>query len=97
MSAHDFFMKYFLKGLNFDNKDFVIFNTNKSIGYVSDDDHDDNITHEMSTEPSAPTLELELDPEPEVGIAKIISPLSLVETLENIDSPKREPKENQIF
>ena len=92
LSAYDFFLKYFLKGLNFSNEDFVIFNTDKSTGYVSDDDHDD-IIHEMSPKPTAPTLELE----PEVEITKTVSPLSsTAETLENIDSPKK-VKENQIF
>ena len=97
LSACDFFMEYFLKGLNVNNENFVTFNNNKSIGYVSDDDNDDNITHEMSTEPSAPTLHLELEPEHKVEISKTVSPLSLVEELEIIDSPKKEVKENQIF
>ena len=93
LSAYDFFLKYFLKGLNFSNKDFVIFNTDKSIGYVSDD-NDEDIIHEMSPKPSAPTLGLE----PEVEITKTVSPLFFTaEKLESIDSPKKEVKENQIF
>ena len=48
----------------------------------------------MSSEPSAPTLELE----PEIGISKILSPSSFEAepALENIDSPKK-VKQNEIF
>ena len=89
MSAFDFFMKYFMYGLNINNEN-VVLNKSKSIDYVSDDDNPDN---KMSSEPSAPTLELE----PEIGISKTLSPSSFeAEPLENIDSPKK-VKQNEIF
>ena len=89
MSAFDFFMKYFMYGLNINNEN-VLLNKSKSVDYVSDDD---NLDNKMSSEPSAPSIELE----PEVGIAKTLSPLSFTaESLENIDSPKK-VKQNEIF
>ena len=89
MSAFDFFMKYFMYGLNINNEN-VLLNKSKSVDYVSDDD---NLDNKMSSEPSAPSIELE----PEVGIAKTLSPLSFTaEPLENIDSPKK-VKQNEIF
>ena len=89
MSAFDFFMKYFMYGLNINNEN-VVLNKSKSVDYVSDDDNPDN---KMSSELSAPSIELE----PEVGIAKTLSPLSFTaEPLENIDSPKK-VKQNEIF
>ena len=91
MSAFDFFMKYFMYGLNVDNENAVFLNNSKSIDYVSDDDNPDN---KMSSEPTAPTLELE----PQIEISKKLSPLSFEAepTLENIDSPKK-VKQNEIF
>ena len=89
MSAFDFFMKYFMYGLNINNEN-VLLNISKSVDYVSDDD---NLDNKMSSEPSAPSIELE----PEVGVAKTLSPLSFTaESLENIDSPKK-VKQNKIF
>ena len=89
LSAFDFFMKYFMYGLNINNEN-VILSKSKSIDYLSDDDNPDN---KMSSEPSAQTLELE----PEVRTAKTLSPLSFTaEPLENIDSPKK-VKQNEIF
>ena len=93
LSAFDFFMKYFMYGLDINNKNAVVLNKSKSIDYVSDDDDDDNSDDKMSSEPSAPALELE----PKVEIVKTLSPLSFTaEPLENIDSPKK-VKQNEIF
>ena len=93
--ATEFFEKYFVKGLNFHKEDFVYSTLDKSVGgpvgYVTNED----ITHEMSPEPTAPPLELE----PEIEVAKITSPLSFTaEKLEVENYPEeKKVKENEIF
>ena len=94
--ATEFLEKYFLKGLNFHKKDFVYSTVDKSVGEAVDYVSDEDITHKMTTEPTAPPLELE----PETEVAKMVSPVSFTAEklqVEKLFPEEKKVKENQIF
>lgn len=86
LSAVDFFESYFERGLNFHDK---------SAGEATDYMIDEDIPHEMSSEPAAPPLELS---ESEIEVAKTVSPLSFLgETKVENYSEEKKVKENEIY
>ena len=86
LNATDFFESYFERGLNFHDK---------SAGEATDYMIDEDIPHEMSSEPAAPPLELS---ESEIEVAKTVSPLSFLgETKVENYSEEKKVKENEIY
>ena len=100
MNATKFFELYFEKGIDqLNDKDLIYAKIDDStIEAANDYLMDENISHEMSSEPSAPPLEIL---ESEVEVPKSLSPLSFVvekniqDFTENLTQGKK-ARENEI-